>query len=102
MSEHSFERHLLTLQRLLDIPCGDLPTALTHACDAISGALGADKVDAFLYQEEKDTLVAMGSSVQPLSALQKRLGLDVLPLSNGGRVVYVYKTGETFSTGRLM
>lgn len=97
-----FERQLKTLQTLLTIPCGDLATALTHAADAVAEALHADKVDAFLYDEHKDTLVAVGTSVQPLSNLQKSLGLDVLPVSNGGRVVYVYKTGKTFVTGHLL
>jgi len=94
-------RRLEILERLLAVEVADLETALTHSCDVIAEALHADKVDAFLYQPAKDTLVALGSSTQPLSALQKRLGLDVLPVSNGGRVVYVYETGETFVTGRL-
>lgn len=34
-------------------------------------------------------------------AAQRQLGLDVLPVSNGGRVVHVYETGRTFVTGRL-
>jgi signal transduction histidine kinase len=89
------------LERLLAIEVADLEMALTHSCDVIAEALGADKVDAFLYQPAKDTLVALGSSTQPLSALQRKLGLDVLPVSNGGRVVFVYQTGQTFVTGRL-
>jgi signal transduction histidine kinase len=95
------DRFLATLQKLLEIPAADLATALTHAADALAQATGSDKVDAFLYDESRDSLVALGSSTQPLSHLQRRLGLDVLPLSNGGRVVYVFKTGETFRTGDL-
>jgi two-component system OmpR family sensor kinase len=95
------DRYLATLQRLLELPAGDLQTALTHATNALAEALQADKVDAFLYDERRDSLVAVGTSTQPLSNLQKKLGLDVLPLSNGGRVVYVYKTGEVFRTGDL-
>ena len=94
-------RRLEILERLLAIEVADLEMALTHSCDVIAEALGADKVDAFLYQPEKDTLVARGSSTQPLSALQRKLGLDMLPVSNGGRVVFVYQTGQTFVTGRL-
>jgi two-component system OmpR family sensor kinase len=96
------ERLLATLHRLLEIPAADLRTALTHAANAVADALRADKVDAFLYDETRDSLVALGTSTQPLSNLQKKLGLDVLPLSNGGRVVYVYKTGKTFRTGNLL
>src|SRR5437763_9872539 len=100
-SEPNTDRFLATLEKLLEIPSAELETALTHACNAVAEALHADKVDAFLYDETRDTLVALGTSTQPLSALQKKLGLDVLPLSNGGRVVYVFQTGETFVTGRL-
>src|SRR3954452_19351015 len=94
-------RALTTLQRLLEIPAANVQTALTHAANAIADALRADKVDAFLYDDSRDSLVALGTSTQPLSTLQKKLGLDVLPVSNGGRVVHVYKTGKTFTTGRL-
>ena len=100
-SEPNTDRFLATLEKLLEIPSAELETALTHACNAVAEALHADKVDAFLYDETRDTLVALGTSTQPLSALQKKLGLDVLPLSNGGRVVYVFQTGKTFHTGHL-
>ena len=93
------ERYLSTLQKLLQIPAANLKTALTHAANAVSEALGADKVDSFLYDDTRDSLVAMGTSTQPLSNLQKKLGLDVLPLSNGGRVVWVYRTGEKYRVG---
>lgn len=92
---------LSTLQRLLDLPAGNLNVALSHAADVIADSLGADKVDAFLYDGSRDSLVAVGTSSQPLSALQKKLGLDVLQVSNGGRVVYVYKTGEVYRIGNL-
>ena len=55
--------------------------ALTHSCDVIAEALKADKVDAFLYDPAKDTLIALGSSTQPLSMLQRKLGLDLLPVN---------------------
>jgi signal transduction histidine kinase len=96
------ERFLITLQRLLEIPAADLKIALTHASNAMGDALKADKVDAFIYDQTRDSLVAVGTSTTPLSGMQKKLGLDVLPLSNGGRVVYVYRTGETFHTGNLL
>ena len=83
------------------IPSGNLASTLTHVADLVAAATGADKVDAFLYDPARDSLVAIGASTQPLSALQRQLGLDVLQLSNGGRVVHVYKTGETFVSGHL-
>lgn len=64
-------------------------------------AVHADKVDAFLYDETKDRLVALGTSTQPLSSLQQKLGLDILPVSNGGRVVQVYRTGKAYLSGRV-
>jgi two-component system OmpR family sensor kinase len=94
-------RALVTLQRLLEIPAADLNGALIHAANALADAFAADKVDAFLYDEKRDSLVALGTSTQPLSNLQKNLGLDVLQISNGGRVVHVYKTGQVFRTGNL-
>ncbi len=92
---------LETLQRLLHAPAADLPIALTYSADVLADALDADKVDAFLYDETRDSLVAVGTSTQPLSELQRRLGLDVLPVSNGGRSVEVYRTGETFRSGEV-
>ena len=89
------------LEALLRLPAGDLKTTLDHVANLVAAATGADKIDAFVYDAARDSLVAVGTSTQPLSALQRQLGLDVLPVSNGGRVVQVYKTGETFMTGRL-
>ena len=94
-------RFLDTLERLLALPSADLNRTLSDAADLVAQATGADKVDAFLYDPRRDSLVAVGSSNQPLSVRQRQLGLDVLPVSNGGRVVYVYQTGRTFVTGRL-
>lgn len=95
------QRQLEVLEALLRAPAGDLAAALTHVSDVVAKASGADKVDIFLYDPARDSLVAVGTSTQPLSALQRQLGLDVLQLSNGGRVVHVYRTGETFVSGRL-
>src|SRR6478752_376716 len=103
ISSHSAnsDRFLRTLQQLLAIPGADLESALTHATDALTQALEADKVDAFLYDEARDSLVAVGASTQPLSALQRRLGLDVIAVSNGGRSAMVYQTGERYHSGRV-
>ena len=95
------EAQLATLERLLGISTASLDVALMHACNEIAGALGADKVDAFLYDGSRDTLVAIGTSTQPLSSLQKSLGLDQLPIANGGRVVEVYRTGASFLHGHV-
>ena len=60
-------------------------------------AVGAEKIDVFLYQPESDSLVAMGTSDTPLARRQRHLGLDRLPLVNGGRVVDAYQTGAALS-----
>ena len=75
------ERQLDLLEALLRIPAGNLQATLSHVSDLIAGATGADKIDAFLHDERRDSLVAVGTSTQPLSALQRQLGLDVLPVS---------------------
>jgi two-component system OmpR family sensor kinase len=92
-------RALATLQRLLEIPGADLSSALIHASNALTETLSSDKVDAFIYDEARDSLVAVGVSTQPLSMLQRSLGLDVLPISNGGRAVEVFQTGNVFRCG---
>lgn len=95
------QRLLDVLEQLLQLPGGDLKATLSHVSDVIAGSSGADKVDAFLYDKKRDTLVAVGSSTQPLSQLQREHGLDVLPVSNGGRVVHVFQTGKPFLSGRI-
>ena len=94
------QRQLDMLEQLLHLPGGELRATLSRVSDIIAAASGADKVDAFLYDKHRDSLVAVGSSTQPLSQLQREYGLDVLQVSNGGRIVQVFKTGQTFLTGR--
>jgi signal transduction histidine kinase len=95
-TSHLAPHRLHVLEQLLRLPGGDMKATLSHASDVIAQISGADKVDSFLYDPGRDSLVAVGSSTQPLSARQRELGLDVLQLSNGGRTVEVYKTGETY------
>ena len=97
-----YPRYLDTLQRLLEFPATDLEAALTQAADTLASVLGADKVDAFLFDPSRDSLVAVGTSTQPLSALERQLGLDVLPLSNGGRSVEVFRSGQVYTCGNLL
>jgi signal transduction histidine kinase len=97
----SRDRLFSTLARLLEMPAADTKVALTEACDLVADTLKADKVDAFLYDESIDTLTALGSSTQPLSATQKKHGLDMLAVANGGRVVHVFRTGKTFTHGHV-
>jgi signal transduction histidine kinase len=96
----STELLLDTLQSLLLSPMGETDASRSYASDLVAKATGADKVDVFLFDPKRNSLVAIGSN-QPLSARQRRHGLDVLQIANGGRVVHVFTTGKTFITGRL-
>jgi signal transduction histidine kinase len=88
---------LHTLEALLRIEATDLRSALDQAADVLAaGPMGAEKVDVFLLDEASRSLVALGTSATPLGAKQKELGLDRLPLANGGRAVQVQRTGEPF------
>jgi two-component system OmpR family sensor kinase len=91
---------LQLLQSLLDLPALDLRTALTGATTQVASWLNCEKVDAFLLDERRASLVAVGTSRTALGERQKALGLDVLPLANGGRIVGAFQTGASFATGR--
>jgi signal transduction histidine kinase len=95
------QRLLDVLEQLLQLTGADLKAALSRVSDVIARSSAADKVDAFLYDASRDSLAAAGSSTQPLSQLQRELGLDVLQLSNGGRAVNVYRTGETYLSAHV-
>lgn len=95
------DRLLTTLERLLSISATDLNAALDEAAQLIADALAADKVDAFLFESSKDTLIAHGTSDTPMGRKQKALGLDVMPVTNGGRAVEVFQTGQPFISGRV-
>ncbi len=88
-----------TLQRLLEIEATELKGALDQASHLIAETIGADKVDAFLYEPPTDTLVSAGASNTVMARRQAEIGLDRLPLANGGRTVEVYRTGSSYVTG---
>lgn len=90
------DARLRTLESLLRIEATELKTALDQAADLLAAPLGAEKVDVFLLDPAAVTLVALGTSATPLGAKQKALGLDRLPVANGGRAVQVQATGEPF------
>jgi signal transduction histidine kinase len=63
--------------------------------------LGCDKADVFLFDEKRSSLAAIGTSATPLGELQRKLGLDVMPLAQGGRAVEVYVTGRPYANGHV-
>lgn len=88
-------RLLTTLHGLMSLPALELRPALTEAATRVAVALGCEKVDAFLLDEARQTLEAMGTSRTPLGEQQKALGLDTLALANGGRIVGTFETGTS-------
>ncbi len=94
-------RLLATLEGLLAIQATDVKTTLGQASDLVAQTLGADKVDVFLYDANVDTLVALGTSNTLMGRKQHALGLDRLPLSNGGKTAEVFQTGQPYHSGHV-
>jgi len=94
-------RLLTTLERLMDIAPMNLDSALDAATLAVAEALGCEKVDAFLHDPTTSTLVARGTSPTPLGRKQHALGLHLLPIVNGGRMVEVFRTARPRRAGRV-
>jgi signal transduction histidine kinase len=94
------DRRLTTLERLLGIGAANLEGALDEASDLLAATLGADKVDVFLYDPSRASLIARGTSHTPMGAKQHAIGMEQLPLANGGRTVEVFETGRSWITGR--
>jgi two-component system, OmpR family, sensor kinase len=93
-------RLLATLEQLLAIDETDLHRALDRACHMVAEALRADKVDAALYDSTTESLVAVGTSHTPMGRKQHTIGMNRLPLANGGREVGVFLTGVPYATGQ--
>ena len=83
----------------MELPGLELGAVLMPAATRVARALHCDKVDAFLLDETKQTLCALGTSDTPMGHRQKTLGLDVLALANGGRAVRVFSTGTSYLEG---
>ncbi len=99
-SEHSGAVLLRMIRRLLAIEASSLSEALDQASDLVAEVLSADKVDAFILEEHSNTLIALGSSNTPMGRKQFAIGMDRMPIANGGREVQVFQTGESYRTGR--
>jgi signal transduction histidine kinase len=86
----------VTLTRLLGLPATTVRETLTAACDVLATVIATDKIDAFLHEPGSDSLVAVGTNDMPMSRHQRAVGLDRLPLANGGRAVEVFRTGRRY------
>jgi transcriptional regulator with XRE-family HTH domain len=90
---------LFALERLLGIEADGLETALGQASDLVAQAIGAEQVDAYLHHPDEDCLVATASSTLPLGRRMQQIGLNKVPLENGGRLAEVFQTGASYLTG---
>jgi signal transduction histidine kinase len=92
------DRLLTTLEGLLELSATDVKATLNQATSLIAEALTADKVDVFFHDPVSATLVALGTSDTPMGRKQRAIGMDRLPLANGGRTVKVFLTGASYHT----
>ncbi len=92
---------LQTLERLLAIQATTLEVALTEAANSLVPTFRADKIDVFLYDETKESLIAVGTSQTPMGMRQHQLGLHWLPLANGGQAARVFQTGQPCHCGHV-
>jgi two-component system, OmpR family, sensor kinase len=99
-SEHSSTVLFRTMRRLLTIDATSLKEALDQAADMVAEVMSADKVDAFILEPQSDTLVALGSSNTPMGRKQFTIGMNRMPIANGGREVEVFQSGKSYCTGR--
>ena len=94
------DRLLTTLQRLLELDATDVSETLQKTVELVTQALGIEKLDVFLSDAEGQSLVAQATSTTAVGNKQKAIGLDRLPMTNGGRIVEVYLTGQLYWTGQ--
>jgi two-component system, OmpR family, sensor kinase len=89
---------LTTLEGLLELPATEVKVTLDQATSLIAEVLAADKVDVFFHEPASATLVALGTSNTPMGRKQRAIGMDRLPLANGGRTVEVFLKGTSYLT----
>jgi DNA-binding CsgD family transcriptional regulator len=91
---------LCLLEALHGIRAPELEQVLEEAAAHVAAAFGSGLADVFVFQPDVTSLVALGTSPTPLGRRQRALGLDRLPLVNGGRAVATFRTGVPHLTGR--
>jgi signal transduction histidine kinase len=87
------------LEQLLEITEPNPQAALEQVANLVAEVFRAAKVDVLVYEPAKESLVAVGTSDTPMGHRQHAIGMDRLPLANGGRAVGVYQTGQAYLTG---
>ena len=95
MGEGHDARLLRMLQDLLALEVGGLDEAMQQAAQRLAETLAADKVDVLLHDPASEALVAVGTSDTPMGRREHELGLDVLPIADGGWTVEVFRSGRS-------
>lgn len=98
---HLDGRVLELLERLFALGPLPMDVVLSQSSDLIAQITRCEKVDTFLCDVGTRTLVAVGTSRTELGHLQKRLGLDRLPLANADPMSQVFETGEAYHNGHV-
>jgi two-component system, OmpR family, sensor kinase len=88
-------RLLRMLESLLALDVIGLDEAMTQAAQRLAESLAADKVDVFLHDPATESLVSIGTSDTPLGRREHELGLDRLPIADGGWTVGVFQSGRS-------
>ena len=91
-------RLLEMLEGLLALDAVGLDDAMAQAAQRLAETLAADKVDVFLHDPATEALVAIGTSRTPMGRREHELGLDRLPIADGGWTVDVFRTGRSHLT----
>jgi two-component system, OmpR family, sensor kinase len=92
------EQQLAALEGLLELSATDVTVTLNQATSLIAEIFSAEKVDIFFHEPTNETLVALGTSDTPMGKKQRAIGMDRLPLANGGRTVEAFLTSTPFIT----
>lgn len=90
---------LYAAERLLSIQGADLKEVLNSVASLLGEVLGAEKIDAFMYEAPTDTLVVLGCSDTPLTRRQREIGLDRIRIAERDAIVAVFEDGRLFRTG---
>jgi two-component system OmpR family sensor kinase len=95
------DRLLLTLQHLLGLSAANVTETMQQVAQRVTQALGADKLDVFVYNPDSKSLIAVETSETPMGRQEKAIGLDRLPVDQGGRVAEVYRSGQPYWSGQV-
>src|SRR5215212_10439036 len=98
MGEGHDARLLRMLQDLLALEVCGIDEAMQQAAQRLAEVLAADKVDVLLHDPAREALVAIGTSDTPMGRRQHELGLDRLPIADGGWTVEAVRSGRSHLT----